>query len=419
MLPNLKSLLVSVVFLCFFALRASAQIIFEKGYFIDLEGNRVECLIKNVDWESNPLKFQYKQTETDEVREHTVETVREFAVYDEAKYIARTVDIDQSSFDLKYMSIDRAPEWKQETVFLKVILEGEASLYGYHRGNDTKYFYAIGDREISQLVYKQYRQGEGFATNNFYKQQLRATLLCESIGLSEIEGLTYQTNALKRLFVAYHECKGAEYNSYDTKRKKSYVNIAVRPGVKFSRLDASIRLTGRPQTTYQFGSQLGWRLGTEVEMVLPFHKNRWSVVVEPVFQYYKATESYPAAFLPDGELIAEFTYQSVEVPMSIRHYFFMSEQLKVFLNAMAYADFNLGSDYQHYRPTGEKLMEPDLQLSSKLSYGLGAGFQQNRVSVEARYQFSRDLLNEVPGYNTDYTSWSLILGYTITANLNK
>ena len=37
-----------------------AQIKFEPGYFTNNDGQRAECEIRNVDWESNPTTFQYR-----------------------------------------------------------------------------------------------------------------------------------------------------------------------------------------------------------------------------------------------------------------------------------------------------------------------------------------------------------------------
>jgi len=37
-----------------------SQINYEAGYFIDNNGKKTECLIKNVAWKNSPLNFEYK-----------------------------------------------------------------------------------------------------------------------------------------------------------------------------------------------------------------------------------------------------------------------------------------------------------------------------------------------------------------------
>ncbi len=55
-----------------------SQIIFENGYFIDESNNKIECLIKNVDWKNNPTEFEYKFSQNDTVHKATFKTVKEF-----------------------------------------------------------------------------------------------------------------------------------------------------------------------------------------------------------------------------------------------------------------------------------------------------------------------------------------------------
>jgi hypothetical protein len=74
-----------------------AQVVFESGYFIDNSGQKVECLIRNVDRSDNPTEFQYKLSERSEINTATIESVKEFGVDGFSKYIRSEVKIDRSS----------------------------------------------------------------------------------------------------------------------------------------------------------------------------------------------------------------------------------------------------------------------------------------------------------------------------------
>jgi len=50
-----KKFALLAVFLIFSGADSIAQVSFERGFFIDDSGNRVECLIRNLNWMSNPL----------------------------------------------------------------------------------------------------------------------------------------------------------------------------------------------------------------------------------------------------------------------------------------------------------------------------------------------------------------------------
>ena len=57
-----------------------AQVVFEKGYYIDSNGLQTECLIQNVGWRFNPNQFRYKLHDDDKPQTHTIENVREFGI---------------------------------------------------------------------------------------------------------------------------------------------------------------------------------------------------------------------------------------------------------------------------------------------------------------------------------------------------
>ena len=63
-----------------------SQIKFEKGYFINNDGERTDCLIKNSDWRNNPMKFQYRLTEDSISKIATIESVKEFGINSFSKY---------------------------------------------------------------------------------------------------------------------------------------------------------------------------------------------------------------------------------------------------------------------------------------------------------------------------------------------
>lgn len=41
------------------SLNCYSQISFQKGYYIDNTNQKINCLIKNIDWKNNPTEFEY------------------------------------------------------------------------------------------------------------------------------------------------------------------------------------------------------------------------------------------------------------------------------------------------------------------------------------------------------------------------
>ncbi|NQX83980.1 MAG: class I tRNA ligase family protein [Mycoplasmataceae bacterium] len=61
-----------------FSLAGNAKIKFEQGYFINNQGVKIECLIKNTDWRNNPSNFLHKLSEKGDINFHPVRFETEF-----------------------------------------------------------------------------------------------------------------------------------------------------------------------------------------------------------------------------------------------------------------------------------------------------------------------------------------------------
>ncbi len=137
-------------FLVATTIHAFSQITFENGYLITDEGERIECLIKNIDWRSNPTQFEYKMSADAPPQKASISTVLEFGINDDSKYVRAIVQIDRSPSDIQNMSFKRQPLFLTEHLFLKVLIEGTATLYQYTDGNLVRYFYNVKDSETRQ-----------------------------------------------------------------------------------------------------------------------------------------------------------------------------------------------------------------------------------------------------------------------------
>jgi len=138
------------------SLLISAQVTFEKAYFISKTGERIECLIKDYDWRSNPNNFEYKLSDTSPVKNMKTSDVQLFEIYNRGKFISEKVKIDKSSSDLSKLSGNREPNYVEEELFLKEIVNGKADLYEYVDGPLVRYFYKLNEDKPNQLIYKAY-----------------------------------------------------------------------------------------------------------------------------------------------------------------------------------------------------------------------------------------------------------------------
>jgi hypothetical protein len=68
------------LFMMLIAFSITAQIRFEPGYFITNTGEKVNCLIKNSDWQNNPTSFKYQLTKESKIEDGDILNIKEFGV---------------------------------------------------------------------------------------------------------------------------------------------------------------------------------------------------------------------------------------------------------------------------------------------------------------------------------------------------
>lgn len=156
------------------SLYSNSQIIFEPGYYIDDDNVRVDGLIKNLDWDQNPDSFEFKLTENSVQEELSIDFVKEFGVLDKIKYERHFVNIDRASIIIGELSSVRGNQFTQENLFLKVLVDGESTLYSYKDGNVRRFFYRENKlKGVEPLIFKKYLdRNNNVAQNNEFKQQL-------------------------------------------------------------------------------------------------------------------------------------------------------------------------------------------------------------------------------------------------------
>jgi hypothetical protein len=173
-----------------------AQINYQKGYFLSNNGEKTDCFIKNMDWKNNPSEIKYRIGENDEVKTALIEDIGEFLIYDECKFVRAVVEIDRSADNVNNLSTDVNPLFNKEQLFLRFVIEGNATLYQYQDSNLTRFFYSIGETDKVQLIYKRFLPSGSLTIgrNETYKEQLETTMLCSKITPNSIERLNYEFN---------------------------------------------------------------------------------------------------------------------------------------------------------------------------------------------------------------------------------
>lgn len=377
------------------------QITFKPAYFIDNSGSKVSCLIKDVEWKSNPTNFEYKLTEDSTVQIATIDNVQEFQIEDFSKYIRKTVELDRWDV-FSPVTEQRESVYKIETLLLKEIVKGAANLYGYADGSFTTYFYEVNQAPIKQLVRKNYYVTDAIGnrkkySNNMFKRQLYSDLKCDDITENRAKNVNYFEGDFVRFFKKYNACMGDTVDVAESGETKFHLGI--RAGVVQNSF--SIDHNSDARFSYDYGDNTQLRVGLEAEVILPFNRNKWSILFEPVY----------AAFKGEGDqtmFTGTVDYKAIEFQMGIRHYMFLKSESKIFVNGgLVYAIKINDKNYYIEQNVYPILFKPQVQLM------VGAGYKYKKISAEVRYLGPQRLLADSTLWNSKFTSLAFVLGYQI------
>lgn len=289
-------------------------------------------------------------------------------------------------------------------MFLKVLLNGKASLFYYADDNSQRFFYSISDTSINQLIYRKYLDAEKhIIISNRFRQQLWLYVKCANTSVSSVEKINYNQKDLENYFITYSKCTGDSSVNSGTKSNRDWFNLKIAPGINFATI--SLDNNAYYYKDWKYTNNVSFRIGVEAELVLPFKKNKWAATFEPTFQYFKDETN-------SSTVTSSVNFKSIEFPVGLRYYFFLNKDLKMFVNGIFIVNYslNLNSDIvislDNYNTT-------TLDISTGPSFAVGGGFEYKRASAEIRYYTDREILNDYQTWFNKYTRVSVIFGYKI------
>ncbi|MFT5891181.1 MAG: hypothetical protein ACI9Y7_001282 [Dokdonia sp.] len=396
------------ILICLFFSGVNAQITFEKGYYINNEDEKIEGFIKDSDWKNNPTNFQFKVSMTsDDVKDFTINEVKEFAITNISKYERHTVKIDVSPDDLNSLEYTREPNFIEKTLFLKVIIENDVTLYRYTDTNKTSFFYKA-ENNIHTLVYKRYFNiNKKLDENSFYKQQLVSGLSCTDKKMPKAENLRYTETSLVKYFSAYGVCTGSETNTTLVKKVENSFNVKLIAGVQ----STNFSVDSNTRRTFDFGNTIGFVSGVELEYLLPFNAQKWSLFLDVRYQSYEAdgTSEVLIPLLNDVATRSnEASYKAIDVSVGFRHYFLLNTNSKLYLG------LNYAIDFSNDTEVIYEAADDFIASSATGVLGIGAGYAFDRLSTEIRYYTNRNSLgNAFIFQNSEYSNITFSLSYRL------
>ena len=162
-----------------------------------------------------------------------------------------------------------------------------------------------------------------------------------------------------------------------------------------------------------FSNKLGINFGIEAEYFLPFNKNKWSIKIEPAYLTFNSEKTVPNNTVSGGYLTTHVNYKLIQIPVGLKHYFFLNNNFKIYTSA-AYV-FNINT-----KPLSTKFSRIDnselIVLESTTpanNIALDLGLKYKKYSVELRYQPSINLVNGNTFWSSEFNTLSINFGYSL------
>lgn len=375
-----------------------SQIKFQSGYIITNSGERIDCLIKNLDWKNNPTSFKYRLAGNKDILTGSLKQFRVFSITSESKYVRKTVMVDLSKTVDTNLERNKEPVFEERTIFLKVLLEGQASLYKYESGSEVRYFYESMNKPITQLIYTKYlNTNNDIKVNAAYKFQLWENLRCGDLSLNKIQNIGYKKDELVNYLKEYNNCLGVDVNDLEeSKRKGANVKVNIVVGMRGSNL--KIQSASPFLNNLEINNGKGYSIALVPEVFLPFNKNKWSIYSGVLARFLSGSNVFRAQSIT-------FKYNTIEILAGLRHYFYLNDDSQLFINPIYTFGFNMNAIINFEN-------QADLKFLTNQNLGIGVGYAFKRYSAEVRYEDCRNIYFS-SNSSTCHKSLGIFLGYRL------
>ena len=352
-----------------------AQITFKKGYVIDNQNKRIECLIKDNDWRNNPQVFNYQISQSSEVLKGNLDNISEFGIYGKSNFKRAEIELDVSTDELSRLTYDKNPTWEKRKVFLKFLVDGEAKLYSYIFGASFRYYYSTGiSNKIVPLIFKKYRSSKGISENLSFKQELISQVNCGNQDLYVLNTLKYSEEMLIKFFAEFNACRGGDSGIMKViaseNKRRDFIKSNLNLGFGYSKL--TLKHINGPNPSRVWDNSIEYRIGIRSAFILPFRMNKWSIVIDPHFYYNPKVRE-------DTRDIYESEFKYFTLPFGVSH--------KAFLNNGSNLNFSL------LHNVGTNKSDPDvgalnLSLRPARMLNVDIGYEKKKLGVFVRYYTS-------------------------------
>lgn len=338
---------------------------YQSGYVVLADGDTARGFIDYRIWSTSPDSLIFRSTEG-KVSYSPVEILG-FGIGERIAYRSRWVEFD-SLADLPRPSFNSEPIFKRKNVFLRLLSEGEISLYSLDNTSHV-HFFVEKNKEIIELIHHPfYREVQGYQRKLYNSKFLyQLNQLFGDCNGHVPEKAHYQEEILKDLIEKYHSCRNLTSKRYAREKSKVLYGLS----------GAGTLVALQPD--FEIG--VGYQFGVFLSISFPSDNYKRSFVIEPMINTYPTLE----VILPDR--VEKFSQmRTLKTSLIYANKLNRNPKYEILLGVtMA---FGISGDFSAFYSDGRKF-----QINSGPStiggVMVGSSFQASRnLSLELRYDLT-------------------------------
>src|SRR5690606_23537770 len=214
--------------------------------------------------------------------------------------------------------------------------------------------------------------------NNKFRRQLTDILNPNEKLSDRIRNAKYKKNDFIKVFKEYYTNQNKEFSSIEetSSNNKFKFNLGARVGYRMGDFTSDSYYSDKQTEGGKYSMETSnVSFGLEFEIIFPFNNGKWSAFIEPTYQSLKQNKivEYKTMYSYLGDEI-ELKYNSIEIPIGIRHYMFLAKDVSLFLNLGYSTNLNLDSQFSLLDKGVEK-ESFDLSTGGSAFFGGGVSYK--------------------------------------------
>jgi len=418
-------LLLSIIFHSTFTIAQSA---YKNARIVTIQNDTLNGFINDRQELKNPSIIFFKEKINSKEQSYAPAQIKAAIIDSGDYYESAFIHVDRNyaiTGDIAH--VYSKDENRKDTLFLRLLVKTDLSLYIFVDENEKKHFYIKDETgNCRELIYKKMPVNDSnnrnyLETISRYKEQLKILMKSCSDALSQIDKTEYTESDLLKLFYTYSKCTSNDKTQYISSVKIKRTIFHLVAGVDITNINF-VGESGSYLEKSIFSKSIRPAFG--IRAVIPLDRNRgkYSLVPELFFHQYDTKSHLHGESFTDYDVHFQMDYLRLNLALE---YKYLAPKVQPYFNAglsFAYLVNSINTVHTTYndpyllsfypRETDEIAIKDPYSID--IGYFGSAGIQIKRFSAEIRYERMQGFCN-VALMNAPVETFYFLVAYKLNA----